>query len=61
MITAYAADNATTVLSTIVTADMCKTVLNEVTGLIPVVLAFAVPMIGIRKGLSFLFNSLQAA
>ena len=38
MITAYAADNAT-VLSTIVTADMCKTVLNEVTGLIPVVLA----------------------
>ena len=60
MITAYAADS-TTVLSTIVTADMCKTVLSEVTGLIPVVLAFAVPMIGIRKGLSFLFNFLQAA
>ncbi len=48
-------------LSTIITADMVKGVLNEVLALIPVVLPAALTFLGIRKGISFVLGILHSA
>ena len=52
---------ATTVLSTIVTADMLKGVLNEVTGLLPVVLPVMIGFIALRKGIAFVTSMVRSA
>lgn len=48
-------------LTDIVTAEMCKGVLNEVVGLLPVVVPVSIGYIALRKGLGFLFQSLRSA
>ena len=50
-----------TVLAGIVTTDMITGVLNEVTGLLPVVIPAMLTFIGLRKGISFLQGVLHAA
>lgn len=50
-----------TTLSTIVTADMLKGVLSEITGLLPVVVPVMIGFIAIRKGISFLKSVMQGA
>ncbi len=52
---------ATTVLSTIVTKDMLSGVLNEVTGLLPVVIPVMISFLALRKGISFLRSILASA
>lgn len=54
-------ETATTVLSTIVNANMLKGVLNEITGILPVVIPTLISFIAIRKGISFLIGTLQGA
>lgn len=51
----------TNALSTIVTAEMCSGVLDEVVGLLPVILPVAIGFIAIRKGVSFVLGMLRAA
>lgn len=53
-------ENAAT-LASVITADMVKGVLNEVLGLIPVVLPAALTFLGIRKGISFVLGILHSA
>ncbi len=48
-------------LKTIVTADMLGGVLNEITGLLPVVIPVMIGFIAIRKGIAFLQNVLHSA
>lgn len=48
-------------LKTIVTAEMLSGVLDEITGLLPVIIPVAISFIAIRKGISFLLNSLHSA
>lgn len=48
-------------LSSIVTSDMLKGVLTEVTGLLPVVLPVMIGFIALRKGISFLQGVLHGA
>lgn len=48
-------------LADIVTADMMKGVLTEITGLLPVVVPVMVGFIGLRKGISFLQSVLHSA
>lgn len=48
-------------LKTIVTADMLQGVLNEITGLLPVVIPVMITFIAVRKGISFLQNILHSA
>lgn len=48
-------------LSSIVTAEMCSGVLNEITGLLPVLIPVAISFIAIRKGISFLLGTLHSA
>lgn len=48
-------------LATVITGDMIKGVLNEVLGLIPVVLPAALTFLGIRKGISFVMGILHSA
>lgn len=48
-------------LSEVVTANMLSGVLNEVTGLLPVVIPVSITFLAVRKGLSFLFSSLRSA
>ncbi len=52
---------ASTVLSGIVTADMLSGVLNEVTGLLPVVVPVMISFLALRKGISFLRGILASA
>lgn len=52
---------AETVLSTVVTADMMSGALDEVIGLLPVVIPVMIGFIGLRKGISFLQGILHAA
>ena len=51
----------TTVLSTVVTAEMLKGVLNEITGLLPVVIPVMIGFIAIRKGIAFVQSILHSA
>lgn len=54
-------DTATSVLASVVTGDMLKGVLNEITGLIPVVIPVMISFIAIRKGIAFVQSILHAA
>ncbi len=56
MLTASAAD-----LSQIVTGDMLGGVLDQIVGLLPVVLPVMITFIGLRKGISFVRGILQGA
>ena len=51
----------TTGLSSIVTADMLGGVLDEIVGLLPVVIPVMIGFIGLRKGISFLQGVLHSA
>lgn len=51
----------TTVLASIVTADMLKGVLNEITSLLPVVIPVMIGFIAIRKGIAFVQSILHSA
>lgn len=48
-------------LSDIVTSQMISGVLNEITGLLPILLPTAISFIAIRKGISFLIGTLRGA
>lgn len=48
-------------LSGIVTADMLGGVLDEIVGLLPVILPVMIGFIGLRKGISFLQGVLHSA
>lgn len=48
-------------LKTIVTADMLAGVLDEITGLLPIVVPVMIGFIAIRKGISFLQSILHGA
>lgn len=48
-------------LSSIVTQEMIGGVLDEVTGLLPVVIPAAIGFIALRKGIGFLFGTLRSA
>lgn len=52
---------ATFDLSSVVNADLLNPVMNQIIGVIPVVLGFGVSVAGIRKGLGFVFNAIHAA
>ena len=52
---------ATTKLDAIVTADMLQGVLNEVIGLLPILLPVMITFIGLRKGISFISSCLHSA
>ena len=51
----------TDMLKDIVTTSMVSGVLNEVTGLLPILLPTAITFIAIRKGISFLLGTLKGA
>ena len=48
-------------LSEIVTANMLKGVLDEITGLLPVIIPVTISFIAVRKGISFLLSTLRGA
>lgn len=48
-------------LSGIVTAEMLSGVLDEIIGLLPVVIPVSITFIAVRKGLGFLFGALKKA
>lgn len=48
-------------LSGIVTADLLSGVMDEIVGMLPVIIPVSVGFISIRKGLGFLFSSLRSA
>ena len=52
---------ATSVLSEIVTSNMLKGVLAEITGLLPIVIPVLISFIAIRKGISFVQSILHSA
>lgn len=53
--------DATTGLSGIVTTQMMSGVLDEILGLLPVVIPVMIGFIGLRKGISFLQSVLHSA
>lgn len=48
-------------LKTIVTAEMLSGVLDEITGLLPIVIPVMIGFIAIRKGIAFLQHILHTA
>lgn len=48
-------------LSTVVTAEMLSGVLDEVVGLLPIVIPVSITFIALRKGISFLTGALKSA
>lgn len=48
-------------LSTIVTSEMLGGVLDEIVGLLPVIIPVMIGFIGLRKGISFLQGVLHSA
>lgn len=52
---------ATATLAGIVTADMVSGVLDEIVGLLPVIIPVMIGFIGLRKGISFLQGVLHSA
>lgn len=54
-------ESATTVLQGIVTADMIGGVLDELVGLLPVIIPTMIGFIGLRKGISFIQSVLHSA
>lgn len=49
------------VLQSVVTADMVGGVLNEVVGLLPVIIPAMIGFIAVRKGVSFVLGMLRSA
>lgn len=56
-----AADGAASVLSGVVTSAMLEGVLNEILGILPVVIPVMIGFIGLRKAISFLQGVLHSA
>lgn len=54
-------ETATTVLSKVVTADLLQGVLDEIIGLLPVVIPVMVGFIALRKGIGFVQSILHSA
>ncbi len=54
-------ETAASGLSAIVTADMLSGVLDEIVGLLPVVIPVMIGFIGLRKGIQFLQGVLHSA
>lgn len=50
-----------TMLDTVVTGEMLNGVLDEVVGLLPIVIPVAITFMALRKGLGFLFGVLRSA
>lgn len=50
-----------TTLTSVVNTDMISGVLNEVVGLLPIVIPVLIGFIGLRKGISFVRNILHSA
>ena len=50
-----------TTLSSVVNADMMGGVLDEIVGLLPIVIPVLIGFIGLRKGISFVRNILHSA
>ena len=48
-------------LKTIVTAEMLSGVLDEITGLLPIVIPVMIGFIAVRKGIAFLQSVLHSA
>ncbi len=48
-------------LSEVVTSAMVSGVLDEIVGLLPVIIPASISFIAVRKGLSFLISSLRSA
>jgi hypothetical protein len=48
-------------LNTVVTADMLNGVLDEIVGLLPIVLPVMISFIALRKGISFIQSVLHGA
>lgn len=55
------AATTTSTIAGIVNAEMLQGVLNEILGLLPIILPVSITFIGIRKGLSFLTGALHSA
>lgn len=53
--------DATTALSTVITAEMLSGVLDEIVALLPVVLPVMIGFIALRKGISFVQGILHSA
>lgn len=51
----------TAVLPSIVTADVCAGVLDEVVGLLPTLIPVMISFIALRKGISFVSSILHSA
>lgn len=54
-------ETAATVLNTVVTSDMIGGVLDEIIGLLPILLPVMITFIGIRKGIGFVTSALRSA
>ena len=52
---------ATAILANTVTAEMVSGVLDEIVGLLPVIIPVMIGFIGLRKGISFLQGVLHSA
>lgn len=50
-----------TMLKDVVTGDMLNGVLDEVVGLLPIVIPVSIAFLALRKGISFLFDMLRSA
>lgn len=61
MLVANAPDVVSNTLSGIVTQDMLSGVMDEVKGLLPVVIPVSIGYLALRKGLSFLLGTLRRA
>ena len=61
MVVANTAGTVSNTLSGIVTQDMLSGVMDEVKGLLPVVIPVSIGYLALRKGLSFLLGTLRRA
>lgn len=61
MLVANTAGTVSNTLSGIVTQDMLSGVMDEVKGLLPVVIPVSIGYLALRKGLSFLLGTLRRA
>ena len=57
----YAAESGSLVLQKVVTTEVVSGVLDEIIGLLPVLLPVMIGFIAIRKGVSFVFSMLHSA
>lgn len=48
-------------LADVVTSTMCQGVLDEIIGILPIVIPVAITFIAVRKGISFLLGTLKGA